>query len=65
MWFSERLFEDFQYNTATDGVLLIDNDGGIQSTQDWDNANHSGIDPKLRQGRLNGLEELGLILSHM
>jgi para-nitrobenzyl esterase len=45
--------------------LLIDNDGGIQSTQDWDNAHHSGIDPKLRQGRLNGLEELGLILSHM
>ncbi|MBT0016797.1 carboxylesterase family protein [Vibrio alginolyticus] len=65
MWFSERLFEDFQYNSATDRVLLIDNDGGIQSTQDWDNAHHSGIDPKLRQGRLNGLEELGLILSHM
>ncbi|MDF5549507.1 carboxylesterase/lipase family protein, partial [Vibrio parahaemolyticus] len=65
VWFSERLFEDFQYNTATDRVLLIDNDGGIQSTQDWDNAHHSGIDPKLRQGRLNGLEELGLILSHM
>ncbi|ELB2883731.1 carboxylesterase family protein [Vibrio alginolyticus] len=64
-WFSERLFEDFQYNSATDRVLLIDNDGGIQSTQDWDNAHHSGIDPKLRQGRLNGLEELGLILSHM
>ncbi|ELA9459971.1 MULTISPECIES: carboxylesterase family protein [Vibrio] len=65
MWFSERLFEDFQYNSTTDRVLLIDNDGGIQSTQDWDNAHHSGIDPKLRQGRLNGLEELGLILSHM
>ncbi|EHD0093453.1 carboxylesterase/lipase family protein [Vibrio vulnificus] len=65
VWFSERLFEDFQYNTATDRVLLIDNDGGIQSTQDWDNAHHSGIDPKLRKGRLNGLEELGLILSHM
>ncbi|ELB2898833.1 carboxylesterase family protein [Vibrio alginolyticus] len=65
MWFSERLFEDFQYNSATDRVLLIDNDDGIQSTQDWDNAHHSGIDPKLRQGRLNGLEELGLILSHM
>ncbi|ELC9520064.1 carboxylesterase family protein [Vibrio alginolyticus] len=65
MWFSERLFEDFQYNSATDRVLLIDNDGGIQSTQDWDNAHQSGIDPKLRQGRLNGLEELGLILSHM
>ncbi|MCL1065782.1 carboxylesterase family protein [Shewanella olleyana] len=65
LWFSDALFEDYQYTADSDAVLVIDNDGNISSTPDWDSSTQQGVDPALRQGRLTGLENLDLIGSYL
>lgn len=61
LWFSDELFNNYQYNASTDSVLVIDQDGQIKTQEDWDMLNNEAIDPKLRNGRLQGLENMGLI----
>ena len=62
LWFSEELFTNYQYSDATDNVLVIESQGFSESTTyDWDYVTNPGIDPKLREGRLTGLEEQGLM----
>ncbi|MEZ9237249.1 carboxylesterase family protein [Shewanella sp. 10N.286.52.A9] len=62
LWFSDALFENYQYNN--DSVLLIDEDGIHTFESDWD-SKQPGTDPALRQGRLQGLEDLNLILGYL
>ncbi|MEZ9140410.1 MULTISPECIES: carboxylesterase family protein [unclassified Shewanella] len=62
LWFSDELFNDYQYNS--DSVLVFDEDGVETFTQDWD-SKQPGVDPELRGGRLQGLENLNLILGYM
>ncbi|MCL1042621.1 carboxylesterase family protein [Shewanella marisflavi] len=64
IWFSDELFADYQYDTATDNVLSINKDGEISTITDWDAQQNVGVDPELRKGRLTGLEQLGLIMSY-
>ncbi|WP_284203910.1 carboxylesterase family protein [Psychromonas marina] len=64
LWFSDALFTDYAYSASTDNVLDIDEEGEISVIDDWDLSNE-GIDPALREGRLNGLNDLGLILGYM
>ncbi|CAH8240126.1 hypothetical protein VAEKB19_5450004 [Vibrio aestuarianus] len=61
VWFSDELFSDYQYDATQDSILLIDEDGQIKTQEDWDMLNNEAIDPKLRNGRLQGLENMGLI----
>jgi len=64
VWFSDELFADNQYDTATDNVLVIDADTNIKAITSWDKNMQPGIDSKLRDGRLTGLENLGLMLGY-
>ncbi|MEZ9552987.1 carboxylesterase family protein [Vibrio breoganii] len=62
LWFSEELFTDYQYSDSADNVLVIEAEGFSETTTyDWDYVTNPGVDPKLRQGRLTGLEEQGLM----
>ncbi|GEA51511.1 hypothetical protein VIN01S_23150 [Vibrio inusitatus NBRC 102082] len=62
LWFSEELFTNYQYSDAADNVLVIESQGFSDSTTyDWDYVTNPGVDPKLREGRLTGLEEQGLM----
>ncbi|QYJ89748.1 carboxylesterase family protein [Shewanella halotolerans] len=64
IWFSDELFTDHQYDTATDRVLTIKADGQVSPVTDWDAEQNSAQDPELRGGRLTGLEHLGLIMNY-
>ncbi|WP_210472788.1 carboxylesterase family protein [Vibrio crassostreae] len=63
LWFSDELFQSYQYSDAADNVLVIDGVGfsDNSTTFDWDYVTNPGVDPKLREGRLTGLEEQGLM----
>lgn len=63
LWFSDALFDNYQFNTADDNVLVV-NGETIQLETDWDKRKQAGVDPELRGGRLSGLENLGLILGY-
>ena len=62
LWFSDELFQNYQYSD-TDNVLVIDGAGFSENstTFDWDYVTNPGVDPKLRNGRLTGLTEQGLM----
>ena len=64
VWFSDELFSDYQYD-ETDSILLIDENGVHLSAQDWDRTENKGIDVKLRNGRLSGLEEQGILMNYL
>ncbi|WP_394493700.1 carboxylesterase family protein [Shewanella sp. ENK2] len=61
LWFSDELFEQYQYTVDGDGVLVFDKDGNESYVEGWDQQTHQGLDPALRKGRLTGLENLDLI----
>ncbi|MEZ9004671.1 carboxylesterase family protein [Vibrio splendidus] len=63
LWFSDELFQSYQYSDAADNVLVIDGAGFSENstTFDWDYVTNPGVDPKLREGRLTGLAEQGLM----
>ncbi|CDT73145.1 conserved hypothetical protein [Vibrio coralliirubri] len=63
LWFSDELFQSYQYSDAADNVLVIDGAGfsDNSTTFDWDYVTNPGVDPKLREGRLTGLAEQGLM----
>ncbi|CAK2143432.1 Carboxylesterase family protein [Vibrio crassostreae] len=63
LWFSDELFQSYQYSNAADNVLVIDGAGFSENstTFDWDYVTNPGVDPKLREGRLTGLAEQGLM----
>jgi para-nitrobenzyl esterase len=63
LWFNDDLFNNYQYQIQADSVLVIDNEGDIALELDWDRYTQAGDDPALAKGRLNGLEDAGL-LSH-
>lgn len=65
LWFSDELFTNNQYNTASDNVLTIDTEGKISTKFDWDKQKNEGIDQMLYEGRLDGLNNLGLMLGYM
>ncbi|MEZ9367513.1 carboxylesterase family protein [Shewanella sp. 10N.286.51.B2] len=64
LWFSDALFDNYQFTTADDTVLVIGADTSIQVEENWDKRKQAGLDPELREGRLTGLEDLGLILGY-
>lgn len=62
LWFSEELFTNYQYSDSADNVLVIESQGfSDNTTYDWDYVTNPGFDPKLREGRLTGLTEQGLM----
>ncbi|PTP77149.1 carboxylesterase family protein [Vibrio splendidus] len=63
LWFRDELFQSYQYSDAADNVLVIDSAGFSENstTLDWDYVTNPGVDPKLREGRLTGLAEQGLM----
>ena len=65
VWFSDELFSDYQYDAAQDSILLIDENGVHLSAQDWDRKENKGIDTKLRNGRLSGLEDQGILMNYL
>ncbi|OCH18821.1 para-nitrobenzyl esterase [Aliivibrio sp. 1S165] len=65
VWFSDQLFDNYQYSEALDSVMVIESTGKIMMQYDWDSATQSGIDPKLRNGLLNGLEDEKLLIPYL
>ncbi|MDE1351177.1 carboxylesterase family protein [Vibrio aestuarianus] len=65
VWFSDELFSDYQYDATQDSILLIDENGVHLSAQDWDRTENKGIDAKLRNGRLGGLEDQGILMNYL
>ncbi|WGK83822.1 carboxylesterase family protein [Vibrio aestuarianus] len=65
VWFSDELFSDYQYYTEQDSILLIDENGVHLSAQDWDRTENKGIDAKLRNGRLSGLKDQGILMDYL
>lgn len=61
LWFSDSLFENYQYEASSDSVMVIDDLGELAFELDWDRYNQAGDDPTLSHGRLNGLQALGLL----
>ncbi|MCG9542360.1 carboxylesterase family protein [Vibrio sp. Isolate33] len=65
-WFNGTLFsEENKYVESEDKVLVINKDGISLSDLDWDQTTNEGQDPKLRNGRLNGLENLELMAHYL
>ncbi|WP_299688206.1 carboxylesterase family protein [uncultured Vibrio sp.] len=62
LWFSDELFQNYQYSDA-DNVLVIDDAGFSENstTFNWDYVTNPGVDPKLSEGRLTGLEDQALM----
>lgn len=65
LWFSTRLFSDYTYSTQLDNVLSIKSDGSLRQEVDWDSVKNAGEDTDMRNGRLQGLNDLGLTLKYM
>ncbi|OEF94934.1 carboxylesterase family protein [Vibrio splendidus] len=62
LWFSEELFTNYQYSDSADNILVIESQGfSDNTTYDWDYVTNPGVDPKLSEGRLSGLEDQGLM----
>ncbi|WP_264875820.1 carboxylesterase family protein [Vibrio agarivorans] len=65
LWFSEQLFTDYEYNASQDNMLFIDSSGEFSHELDWDSVHNEATDTHLRNGRLQGLNDLGLMLNYM
>ncbi|MDR9831203.1 carboxylesterase family protein [Vibrio sp. FNV 38] len=65
LWFNDSLFTDYQYEQQSDNVLSVDSDGNISQEFDWDTIHNEGTDSRLRDGRLQGLNNQGLTLKYM
>uniref|UniRef100_A0A5Q0THU0 Carboxylesterase family protein n=2 Tax=Vibrio algicola TaxID=2662262 RepID=A0A5Q0THU0_9VIBR len=65
LWFSDALFEDFQYRAESDSVLVIEESGDFSTLYEWDKRTQKGLDPELREGRLTGLSDAGILLGYM
>jgi para-nitrobenzyl esterase len=63
-WFSDELFDGYEYEASSDNVLVIDEQGEIGAELYWDSYTQAGEDPLLSQGRLNGLEETDILVSY-
>ncbi|PMG36919.1 hypothetical protein BCU97_12205 [Vibrio splendidus] len=63
-WFSDELFDGYEYEASSDNVLVIDEQGEIGAELYWDSYTQAGEDPLLSQGRLNGLEETEILVSY-
>lgn len=65
LWFSNELFTDHNYSAQLDNVLSIDADGEISEELDWDSTHNKATTPGFGSGRLQGLNESGLMLQYM
>ena len=65
LWFSDALFDNYQYSASEDTVMVINQQGEIKLEADWDYKHQCGDDPALYNGRLNGLQNEGLLLNYM
>ncbi|WP_394241401.1 carboxylesterase family protein [Vibrio astriarenae] len=65
LWFSNELFTDHNYSAQLDNVLSIDADGEISEELDWDSTHNKTTTPGFGSGRLQGLNESGLMLLYM
>ncbi|QIA65707.1 carboxylesterase family protein [Vibrio astriarenae] len=65
LWFSNELFTDHNYSAQLDNVLSIDADGEISEELDWDSTHNKTTTPGFGSGRLQGLNESGLMLQYM
>ncbi|WP_028773132.1 carboxylesterase family protein [Shewanella waksmanii] len=62
LWFTDALFDAYQYDTELDSTLVIDDGGEVNLVNGWDAVNNIGADPSLREGRLTGLQQQQLLL---
>lgn len=65
IWFSDALFEQYQYSENMDNVMVINQQGEILLQPNWDRSYQQGNDPLLYNGRLNGLEDTELLLNYL
>ncbi|MFA0404555.1 carboxylesterase family protein [Vibrio sp. 10N.222.52.C12] len=65
LWFSDNLFTDYEYSQQQDNVLFVDGDGQITIEDDWDALFNESEDGSMPNGRLQGLNDLGLTLKYM
>ncbi|WP_047043895.1 carboxylesterase family protein [Vibrio mexicanus] len=64
LWFSDELFDNYRYDASSDSVLEFDQEGGYGLALDWDRYGNAGDDPALSNGRLLGLQELGILANY-
>jgi para-nitrobenzyl esterase len=65
LWFSDNLFTDYEYSQQQDNVMFVDGDGQITIEDDWDARFNEAEDNSMPNGRLQGLNYLGLTLKYM
>ncbi|WP_372153284.1 carboxylesterase family protein [Vibrio sp. 10N.261.52.C11] len=65
LWFSDNLFTDYEYSQQQDNVMFVDGDGQITIEDDWDALFNESEDGSMPNGRLQGLNDLGLTLKYM
>ncbi|WP_135457852.1 carboxylesterase family protein [Vibrio echinoideorum] len=65
LWFSDNLFTDYEYSQQQDNVLFVDGDGQITIEDNWDVRFNESEDDSMLNGRLQGLNDLGLTLKYM
>ncbi|UXA00158.1 carboxylesterase family protein [Vibrio splendidus] len=65
LWFSDNLFTDYEYSQPQDNVLFVDGDGQITIEDNWDVRFNESEDSSMLNGRLQGLNDLGLTLKYM
>ncbi|MEZ9013039.1 carboxylesterase family protein [Vibrio splendidus] len=65
LWFSDNLFTDYEYSQQQDNVMLVDGDGQIIIEDNWDARFNEPEDGNMLNGRLQGLNYLGLTLKYM
>lgn len=65
LWFSDNLFTDYEYSQQQDNVLFVDGDGQITIEDNWDVRFNESEDSSMLNGRLQGLNDLGLTLKYM
>ncbi|PTP75299.1 carboxylesterase family protein [Vibrio splendidus] len=65
LWFSDNLFTDYEYSQQQDNVMFVDGDGQITIEDDWDARFNEAEDDSMPNGRLQGLNYLGLTLKYM
>ncbi len=65
LWFSDNLFTDYEYSQQQDNVMFVDGDGQITIEDDWDARFNEAEDDTMPNGKLQGLNYLGLTLKYM
>ncbi|WP_038176819.1 carboxylesterase family protein [Vibrio pacinii] len=65
LWFSDKLFNDYQYSTKEEDKVLVIDHGSIEYSDHWDKNENPSKDAGMPDGRLTGLEEKNILLNYI